>query len=85
MEIKFNEEKNKLLKEKRWICFDDVLDAINNGDVIDITPNVNYKNQQNIILKINNYIYICPFVREKDWIFLKTLYASRKHNKIYNS
>lgn len=83
MKIEFNEEKNKLLKETRWVCFEDVMVIIENWEIIDIIPNENYKNQQNLVIKINNYIYICPFIQTEDTFFLKTLFPSRKHNKIY--
>jgi hypothetical protein len=85
MKIDFNYEKNELLKETRWVCFDDVVEAINSWNLIKVSKNDNYKNQRNFILKIKNYIYICPFVEDENWAFLKTVYPSRKHNKIYNS
>jgi len=85
MNIEFNEEKNKLLKETRWVCFENVIEKIQTWNIIDIIPNENYKTQQNLVLKINDYIYICPFIQDKNGFFLKTLFPSRKHNKIYNS
>lgn len=67
------------------MSFDDVLKLIENWEIIDIILNENYNNQQNLVLKIKDYIYICPFVQNEDTFFLKTLFPSRKHNKIYNS
>lgn len=85
MKIEFNEEKNKLLKRIRRVCFEDVMDAIYWWWIVDIIPNKKYPNQQNLLVKVNNYIYVCPFVENNNDYFLKTIYPSRKYNKIYNS
>lgn len=85
MKIEFSEEKNTILKSKRWVSFEDVIYAINQWNVLDIIQNDNYPNQKNLVLKINDYVYICPFIKDNNIFFLKTLFPSRKHNKIYNS
>jgi uncharacterized DUF497 family protein len=85
MKIEFNEEKNKWLKEMRWINFDDALKAMNNWGLIGVADNENYQNQKKFILKINNYVYVCPFIESGNGLFLKTLYPSRKYSKVYNS
>ena len=36
-----------------------------------------------MLFKLKGYIWIVPYVEEKDYIFLKTLYPSRKFTKLY--
>ncbi|PIR65486.1 MAG: hypothetical protein COU52_04035 [Candidatus Omnitrophica bacterium CG10_big_fil_rev_8_21_14_0_10_43_8] len=36
-----------------------------------------------MLFKFKGYIWIVPYVEERDYIFLKTLYASRKFTKLY--
>lgn len=36
-----------------------------------------------LIVELNKYVYVIPFVETKDEIFLKTIYPSRKHKKKY--
>ena len=86
MNFKWNLEKNKLLKEDRGVCFEDVLAQIEEDKVLDIIkhPNVaKYPNQKIYILELQNYVYMVPFVKDVDEIFLKTIVPSRKMNKLY--
>ena len=42
------------------------------------------REKQNIMLfKYKRYIWIVPYVEDKETIFLKTLYPSRKYTKLY--
>jgi len=89
-QIRFNEEKNLVLKETRGVCFDDVIDAIENDQiVVDLTHyNIKYKNQRLLVVKINDYAYVVPYAIEKISdkkieIFLKTVFPSRKFTKKY--
>lgn len=77
----WNEEKNLLLKEIRGVSFEDVVIAIEQGNLIDIVPNTskNHKDQNCFLVKINNYTHIVPYVENTEGIFLKTIYPSRKH------
>ena len=86
--ILFNLEKNKLLLESRNICFDDVIEAIESGDVLDIAGHYNqsnYSHQALIIFKKNGYAHVvpCVFDSKTKSVFLKTVYASRKYTKRY--
>lgn len=80
----WNKEKNEILKKERWVCFEDVL----NSDILDdmVHPNIEkYLNQRILIVKIRDYIYLVPYVKSDNWIFLKTIYPDRRYNKIYNN
>jgi uncharacterized DUF497 family protein len=82
----WNNEKNEELKRTRGISFEEVGFHIQNGDILDIAEHHNnekYKNQQIYIVKINNYVYLVPFVEEKEYDFLKTIIPSSKATKRY--
>ena len=82
MIITWNPAKNEILKERRGVDFNDVLIAIMENRVLDVVTHVNkdkYPNQSMMIIEIDNYIYVVPFVTEGDkTLFLKTIYPSRK-------
>jgi uncharacterized DUF497 family protein len=83
MFFKWNEEKNKLLKEKRGISFDML---VNDGKIIDVVKNnsTNHQNQKKLIVNLNNKIYSIPFVYEgNDYMFLKTAFRESKLDKQY--
>lgn len=42
-----------------------------------------YQNQKLFLIQIKKSIFVVPFVEEKDYIFLKTVYPSHKYTKIY--
>ena len=78
---KWNKEKNEKLKIERGISFEQIAMHVERGDVLDIVdhPNQNkYPNQQLLVVEINNYAYIVPFVEDENSKFLKTIIPSRK-------
>jgi hypothetical protein len=94
MELKWEEEKNNLLKYTRDICFEDVILAMKQGNLLDIVKHKNqykYPNQLIFIVEINEYAYLVPFEIENDTvenngdiiISLKTIIPSRKATKKY--
>jgi uncharacterized DUF497 family protein len=85
MVFDWNDEKNTLLKEKRNVCFEDVVTSIQENKLLDIVknPSAKHQNQYCLIVEIMNYAYIVPFVKEGDTFFLKTIYPSRKETKKY--
>lgn len=85
--IKFNEEKNEILKATRRICFEDVMKALKEGQLLaDIAhPSQKHPRQRLYVVKIKEYAYAVPYVSDyrKKEIFLKTIYPSRILTKIY--
>ncbi len=82
----WNQEKNNKLKQERSISFEDILDCINNGLILDIVENKNkkrYSNQRIFVINIREYVYLVPFVEDDEKIFLKTIIPSRKATKKY--
>ena len=84
--ITWNQEKDKLLKSKRGIGFQEIVDAMNNGGLLDTLEHFNlkkYPNQRFFVVEIKNYVYVVPFVENGEKIFLKTVYPSRDYKKLY--
>jgi len=79
--IRWNEEKNKILKSERGIGFETIFSLIEDNKIFDIRDNLNYPNQKYYFFIINDYIYCVPFVETKDEFFLKTIFPSRKYTK----
>ena len=80
----WSEEKNRILKASRNISFEDVITAIQKGDLLEIIPNQskNHEEQNCFVVGINDYAYIVPYVEDEKGIFLKTIYPSRKYKKL---
>lgn len=79
-------EKETWLKENRGVIFLHVLWHIENDDLLDVREHPNkekYPNQKVLILKMNDYVYVVPFVQDQDTLFLKTIIPSRKETKRY--
>ncbi len=86
MTFNWSDEKNALLKQTRGISFEEIVIAIEEGHVVDVVRNTKrYPDQQVYLVAWRSYIYAVPFVRnsEKEEIFLKMIYPSRKYTKRY--
>lgn len=86
IEYLFSSEKNDQLKELRGITFEEIIYHIENGNLLDIIKHPNqekYGGQFFYVVNIDDYIYLVPFKREKNLIFLITIFPSRKYTKNY--
>ena len=85
--IRFSEDKNELLKSTRGIGFEEVLELIQNGSILDDLehPALARSSQRIYLVKIKKHVYAVPYVinLKKQEIFLKTVYPSRKYTKLY--
>lgn len=86
--LDYNKEKNLLLKRTRGIGFDDIEEAIDAGNLLDLIKHPNekkYLHQRILIVKVKDYVYAVPCVynKSKSELFLKTLYPDRKLTKSY--
>ena len=82
----WNDEKNEILKKTRNISFEEIVEAILNKDLIEVKNHPNqekYPDQYIYIINIDGYIYLVPFIKNEDEIFLKTIIPSRKETKKY--
>ncbi len=83
--VNWSNDKNEWLKSERNISFEEIIVAIAEQDkLIDIIQNnEKYIDQKVLVIEIDDYIYLCPFIENDNEIFLKTNYPSRKLTKIY--
>lgn len=84
----WNEEKNRLLLESRNISFEEIVLSIDNGGLLDIVEHHDqtiYPDQKLLIVEVQNYAFVVPFVETDDTYFLKTIYPSRKATQKYIS
>lgn len=75
-----------MLKESRGICFEDVVFYIERGDILDdyLHPNQQaYPGQRIMVIAIDNYAYLVPYVENEEELFLKTIIPSRKATQRY--
>ena len=82
----WNDEKNEFLKRVRGVSFEDVVFHIQNGDVLDVIkhPKVDrYPKQNIIVLNIDGYVYLVPYLKTRGTRFLKTIIPSRKATREY--
>ncbi len=82
----WNPDKNDQLILERNASFEEIVTAINEGNIIDVYDHPNqqqYPNQKIYAVQIDDYIYLVPFVKIDDEIFLKTIIPSRKATKKY--
>ena len=82
----WNDEKNEFLKSTRGVSFKEVVFHIQNGDILDVIkyPNAaRYPKQNIIVLNMEGYVYLVPYVKERGLRFLKTIIPGRKATKEY--
>lgn len=83
---RWNKEKNERLKIERGVSFEQITMHVERGDLLDIVAHPNqekYPNQQLLVVKINDYVYLVPFVENENGKFLKTIIPSRKATRVY--
>lgn len=64
---------------ERNLAFEDVLFALQAGDLLDDGPHPNvekYPHQRMLIVKIGDYACLVPYVETQDEIFLKQLFQA---------
>jgi len=78
-DIRWNQLKSERLKKTRGAFFEDIIKS----KLIAVLKHPVRNNQQLMLFEHNDYIWVVPFVNEKDHYFLKTLFPSRKYTKLY--
>lgn len=84
--FRWNAEKNELLAKQRGITFEEIVQCIESGARVIETNHPNpekYPNQKILIINVDGYAYLVPFVQEEEYTFLKTIIPSRKATKKY--
>ncbi len=87
MDFDYNRDKDAWVKINRGFGFERIIDVIEEGNVIQNlkNPSSKYKNQRIYVIKIDNYVFIVPYVFDKirKIKFLKTFWPSRKFTNKY--
>ena len=84
--FRWNHDKNELLKIERSISFEEIVLAIEADGLLDVLCHPNpekYPNQSVFVVTFDDYVYLVPYIEERDYYFLKTIIPSRKATKNY--
>lgn len=84
--FRWNHEKNEQLKAERNMSFEEIVLAIEADGLLDIVAHSNpgkYPHQRMLIVAVEQYAYLVPFVEEADYYFLKTVIPNRKATRNY--
>ncbi|NQT25161.1 BrnT family toxin [candidate division KSB1 bacterium] len=88
LKFDWNPDKNESLKKERDISFEQIIFHLQQGDVWKIADHPDqekYPGQQIYFVIVDRYVYLVPFIKTDDGLFLKTIIPSRKATKEYNS
>lgn len=86
--FRWSHEKNEALKIERNISFEEIVLAIEADGLLDELSHPNsgkYPNQSVLVVALDGYAYLVPYVEETDYYFLKTIIPSRKATRDYLS
>ena len=75
-----------MLQDTRGISFEEVVFHVEKGDVLDILKHPDqekYSGQRIIVVNVEGYAYLVPYVEDDQEIFLKTIIPSRKATRDY--
>ena len=81
MVFRWDPQKNALLMRERGLSFEQIALAVEGGDLLQVIEHPNaakYPNQKIMIVAMDGYAFLVPFVQEEDGYFLKTIIPSRK-------
>lgn len=82
----WNSKKNALLRANRNISFEKIVAQIEMGGLLNVVEHHNpikYPAQRILIVAIESYVYLVPFVQSDTEVMLKTIYPSRKATRKY--
>ena len=77
--IKWNILKSERLKKARGVSFEEIIRA----KLVAVKRHPKKEYQEIMLFEYKGYIWVVPFVKSNEEIFLKTLYPSRKYTTIY--
>ena len=78
-EIGWNKLKSERLKKIRGVSFEEIVAS----EFIKFKKHPKKDAQSVMFYKYKGYIWVVPYVENESCRFLKTLYPSRKHTKLY--
>lgn len=86
MIFEWDSDKNEQIKTERGISFEEIVLLLGAGKLWAVTKHWNplkYPTQKIFLIPIDGRIIAVPFVQNKEKIFLKTAFPSRKMTKLY--
>ena len=81
MVFRWDPQKNALLMHERGLSFEQIALAVEGGDLLHVIAHPNparYPNQKIMVVAMDGYAFLVPFVQEEGGYFLKTIIPSRK-------
>jgi hypothetical protein len=84
--VAWNPEKNEHLKQERGVGFEAVVFHIERGDLLDLLHHPNqarYPGQRILVVNIDDYVYLMPFVEGEHEVVLNTIIPSRQATNVY--
>lgn len=84
--INWNAEKNQMLMSQRGLSFEDAVFALQANRLLDDLKHPNsdkYPNQRILIIEIDGYACLVPYIENDQEIFLKTVIPGRKATQKY--
>ena len=84
--FRWNPEKNEALSVARGLSFETIVVAIESNGLLDILAHPNpakYPGQRILVVAVDDYVYLVPYVDEQDYFFLKTIIPSRMATRDY--
>ncbi|NKB25496.1 MAG: toxin [Kiritimatiellae bacterium] len=88
MIYEWNSGKNEWLKKERGISFEKIIFYLEQGHCWKVAGHYNrkkYPEQSVYLVVIDGHIYVVPYKKEEDTIFLKTIIPSRKYTRLYKN
>lgn len=84
--FRWNSIKNEALRAARGLTFEAVVVAVESGGLLDVLGHPNpakYPRQRILVVEMDGYVHLVPFIEEKEHFFLKTIIPSRKATRDY--
>jgi hypothetical protein len=84
--IEWSPGENAELKARHGFGFERVLVALADGALLDERAHPNtekYGRQRQLVVEIDGYAWVAPFIQEGERLFLKTLFPGRRATKDY--
>lgn len=84
--FRWNPQKGEQLIAERGVSFEQMVVAIEAGGLLDVLAHPNpakHPKQRVLVVALDGYAYLLPFVEEDEYFFLKTVIPSRKATRDY--
>ena len=81
MVFRWDLQKNALLMRERGLSFEQIVLAVEGGDLLQVIAHpspARYPNQKIMVIAMDGYAFLVPFVQEEGGYFLKTIIPSSK-------